>query len=651
MKEFIIVLFLFPPVLCAQSDSIKSLNAVETILEDGSSTNDASHIYYSIENVFENPIDINNASVEDLLQIPLLNKPAAQAIINYRNRIGYFTSLAQIKNVEGISNDLADKLMTFLKISGQSFSTFAGSFSKIFSESDISFRSRIIQDLQPEKGFREKLFPGSRQKYYNRLTIKSSEKFYFGLLVEKDAGEKSFTDFVSYSFQINNLSFVKKIIAGNYNFEFAQGLAMWSPFGLAKGSDAVNTVSKNARGAVPSVNPNENQFLNGVAVDFQFNKFSLKSFFSSHHLDASIDSIIGYVSSLPIDGNHRTANEIKKHSGLKENIFGISGDYFFNNSSKISILYYQSNYNHYLDFENYTGENFEHFSVGYSTTIKRLSFSGEIAKYKKSIAAINTLQISVEKKLSLVFSYRYFPSEYNTIHGSSFGEKGTATNESGFYTGFYWQSPIGSFNIYYDQFNFPIASSGYGFSSTGNDFRLFYNYKISSSLEFRLRYKNENTPAMTGNILFQRISNTLRAELLYKNLKGLKLRTRIEVMHKNSAASLPAEDGFLLFQDINSEQIKNLSFICRIIFFRTDSYESRLYEFENDLDGIMNNPALFGEGIRWYFICRYKTSIGLNFSVKYSELYKPNENFLSSGLSEIIGSVDNRLSFQMDFSF
>jgi len=651
MKKYIIAVLLFPTVYYAQTDSIKSLNALETILEDGSNTNDVSHIYYSFDNVFENPVDINNTSADALLQIPFLNKTTAQAIINYRNEIGNFSSLRQLKNVEGISDEMAEKLVTFLKIIGKNSPTFINSFSKIFSESEISFRSRIIQDLQPEKGFRENLFQGSRQKYYNRFTINSPDKYYFGLLIEKDAGEKSFADFVSYSLKINNLSFVKSIIAGNYNFEFAQGLSMWSPFGLAKGSDAVNTVSKNDRGAVPSVNPNENQFLHGAAIDFQFNKFSLKSFFSSHHLDASIDSISGLVSSLPIDGNHRTANEIKRHSSLEENIFGISGDYLFNNSSKISFLYYQSNYDHYLDFENYSGKKFEHFSVGYSATIKRLSFSGEIANYKNSIAAINTLQISVGKKLSLVFSYRHFPSDYYTIHGSSFGEKGTATNENGFYTGFYWQSGIGSFNIYYDQFKFPIASSGYNFSSTGSDFRLFYNYKFSSSLELRLRYKNENTPVFIDDNLSQRKSNALRAELLYKIFKELKLRTRFEVVHKNSVASLPAENGYLFFQDINSSQIKNLSLTCRIIFFRTDSYESRLYEFENDLDGIMNNPALFGEGIRWYFICRYKTPIGLNLSLKYSELYRPNENSLSSGSAEILGNIDNRLSVQLDFSF
>jgi competence ComEA-like helix-hairpin-helix protein len=651
MKYLIIAALLFPLFIFAQTDSTKSLSAIETIIEDGSSTNDVSHIYYSLEDVFENPIDINNASVDDLLQIPLLNKTTAQVIINYRNYIGNFTTLGQLKNVEGISNDLAEKIITFLKISGKNSSAFIDSFSKMFLESDISLRSRIIQDLQPERGFRENLFQGSKQKFYNRLIINSSDKFKFGLLIEKDAGEKSFTDFVSYSLQINNLWFIKSIVAGNYNFEFAQGLAMWSPFGLAKGSDAVNTVSKNARGAVSSVNPNENQFLNGCAINFQFNKIYLKTFFSSHFLDASIDSITGYVSSLPIDGNHRTANEIKKHSGLKENILGISGDYFFNNSSKIGILYYQSNYDHYLDFENYTGEKFEHFSFGYSAAVKRLLISGEIANHRKSIATINAVQFLIGKKLSFVFSYRNFPPEYNTIHRSSFGEKGTAANESGFYTGFYWQSPVGSFNIYFDQFKFPIASPGYNFSSTGNDFRLFYIYKLSSSLECRIRYKNENNPIFIDNDLSQRKSNALRAELLYKISKGLKLRTRFEIVHKNSVASLPAENGYLFFQDINSNQIRNLSLICRIIFFRTDSYESRLYEFENDLDGIMNNPALFGEGMRWYFICRYKTSVGLNLSLKYSELYKPNEESISSGLAEIDGNVDNRISIQIDFNF
>ena len=65
----------------------------------------------------------------------------------------------------------------------------------------------------------------------------------------------------------------------------------------------------------------------------------------------------------------------------------------------------------------------------------------------------------------------------------------------------------------------------------------------------------------------------------------------------------------------------------------------------------MPNLAMYGEGIRWYFIAKYKPIKFLSISAKYSETYKPDEKTLSSGDSEIIGNLDNRFSLQIDLSF
>jgi hypothetical protein len=75
-----------------------------------------------------------------------------------------------------------------------------------------------------------------------------------------------------------------------------------------------------------------------------------------------------------------------------------------------------------------------------------------------------------------------------------------------------------------------------------------------------------------------------------------------------------------------------------------------VYEYENDLLGVMPNLAMYGKGIRWYVILKYKPLKFLTLSAKYSETYKPDENYLSSGDNEIIGNVDNRVSFQIDMS-
>jgi hypothetical protein len=111
------------------------------------------------------------------------------------------------------------------------------------------------------------------------------------------------------------------------------------------------------------------------------------------------------------------------------------------------------------------------------------------------------------------------------------------------------------------------------------------------------------------------------------------------------------EDGFLMFQDIRYIPQKYFILYGRIIFFQTDSFNSAIYEFENDLLGVMPNLALYGKGMRMYFIIKYRALNFLSISAKYSETYKPDETSLSSGDNEIIGNLDNRFSLQIDLSF
>jgi len=86
-----------------------------------------------------------------------------------------------------------------------------------------------------------------------------------------------------------------------------------------------------------------------------------------------------------------------------------------------------------------------------------------------------------------------------------------------------------------------------------------------------------------------------------------------------------------------------------VIVFGTDSYDSRIYEYESELRGTFANPALYGKGIRVYALARYEMGI-FEISVKYSCTIKPGAAFLSSGESEIPGDTDNQLSFQIDLT-
>jgi len=189
----------------------------------------------------------------------------------------------------------------------------------------------------------------------------------------------------------------------------------------------------------------------------------------------------------------------------------------------------------------------------------------------------------------------------------------------------------------------------------GSEILLNYNNKLSNKIEIILRYKIENKEISDDRdgfkVQFNRQKQNARADFKMSLNKRLKFRTRFEYTFIKYPSLENEESGFLTFQDVQYKPSNNLSIYTRVIFFQTDSYNSRIYEFENDLRGVMSNAPLFGKGMKWYLLIKYSLQNMFTLSIKYSELFKPLESFLGSGMTEINDSIDNRISFQLDLIF
>ncbi|MEW6506868.1 MAG: helix-hairpin-helix domain-containing protein [Bacteroidota bacterium] len=635
-----------------------TIEKMEEILEDASLENEETQIYDSIEYLMNNPILLKTASVKDLMRIPLINIQTARAIIRCRNLKGGIYKPEVLINIEGVSNEEINRILPFLKLGDEKEISLFEGLSELFRNIKFYYRFRTQNDLQNRLGFTNGRYAGSKPKFYNRLKVNSADKFYFGLLFEKDAGEKSFADFSSFHLMISDLPIFNTIILGDYLFEFGQGLALWSPYSFSKGTDAINTVSKGGGNAVPYTSADENQFFRGVALKLNLDRITVSPFLSYNKKDASIDSINNQITSLSLDGLHRTRSEIKKENSVTEKVIGTAIDFDLNTDVKIGLLYYRSVFSNNFAFTDQlkkSGNNFSYLSSSYSALFQHLFLSGEVAYNMTSVASIHTANLLVDKNFTLVFSFRNFPRNFINLHANSFGEKGTAQNEVGFYSGIKFRTDYGVFNIYFDQFKFPVAANNYYFSSTGNDFLFYYTNKIFTNTELRIKYKNETKDYVQSFTelrgLVKRSQQNYRAEIIYKAARNLQLRSRVEYVYLTSTQTDPGESGYLILQDIKYNPYANFNMYARFIFFSTDSYNSRLYQFENDVIGVMTNPPLYGEGLRWYLMVKYTTKFGLNISIKYSELYKPNERTLGSSDSEISGNLDNRLNFQIDFNF
>lgn len=641
-----------------QKDTLLFQEIIGELLEEATIDIEDSQIYDLIELQMHNRIDINKANIKDIVNIPFVDISTAASIIKLRNLKGEIKSLDDLRKIEGIDHEILDRISPFITFSTDEGNKKIWDITNLIDELNLTCRIRSEQDLQIRDGFRSDKFKGTRQKIYSRFRLNASNRLTAGILIEKDPGETSVSDFSSYFLKVNKLFFFEQIIAGDYLLHFGQGLSLWGPYSFSKGTQATGTFSRSGSFGSVYSSADENKFFRGITASIKFGNLCITPFYSSLRKDASTDTVSGNITALLNDGYHRTETELMKKDKVLEKIIGAAIDCSIGPDRSFGLLYYNSNYGNSFTGDSYfihAGRSFNYLSGYFSILINPLFLSGEIASDLAAISSIFSAQFYIEKSISLMISYRIFPADYFNLYANSFGEKKSGWNETGFYTGIRIRTGYGIFNLYYDQFTFPVASRNYPFSSSGNDFLFYYSNRILTNTELRIKFKRENkdTDEIIDNRyqLIRKIATNFRTEIEFRADARINFKTRFEYVNVRAPEVQISEKGYLLFQEIKLIPVKDLNINCRLILFRTDSYLSRIYQFENDLPGKMTNPALSGEGIRWYLLVRYQTIRGLTLSFKYSELFQPEKTSLGSGDMEIQGPFDNKLSLQLDYNF
>jgi len=181
---------------------------------------------------------------------------------------------------------------------------------------------------------------------------------------------------------------------------------------------------------------------------------------------------------------------------------------------------------------------------------------------------------------------------------------------------------------------------------------LDYLSRPFKKFEFRLRYKYENKEVIeainNSKQIVDQVKRTIRTEIIYSISNKIRLRGRFEYSEFNIPSTDQNENGYLIFQDIRYSPTSAFNVYGRIIFFQTDSFFSAIYEYENNLTGVLTNIPLFYQGIRWYLLFRYRPMKLITLSLKYAETYKPGERSIGSGENLIPGNLDNILALQID---
>ncbi len=679
-------------VVCViDCDKIYAQNPViENILEElagDSELEDADYSSFVADLTFymQNPINLNNATTEQLENLRFLTLQQINNLQKYIAKTGGMKTIYELQLIDGFNLIVIKKMLPFVTLSPIEEAeklninrVLKYGKHKIIGESGcILQNSRAYNKVERDsaKGTIPTHFAGDKMMYKLKYKFHYKNRVFAGISAEKDAGEQ-FTfknkihgfDFYSAHFQVNNLRKLQQVNIGDYHAHLGQGLIMWTGFGGGKSSDAMN-IRKRGKTLRYYSSTNENNFLRGMGTIINLGKFELTSFISYKKIDATIensdnqDNDIDNFKAFRTSGFHRTATELKNRKVIDELIFGgkLSAN-FHNLRIATNIVAYK--YNKALKASSKPYQIFDlqgdkniNASVDYLYHFKNFVFFGEIATDKDAhIAVLNGFSAALVSQLSFSILHRYYPKNYNANYAAAFGENSRVRNEQGMYYGLDF-SPLAKVKIsaYADVFKFKWLKYRVDAPSAGYEYLLNINYLASSNLSVNLKYKTErksiniNKNDKVLKLVDDKTTSHYRLHLSYSVADFLSLASRIEVSEFTQLGK--KQYGYLLYQDakITMPRIPLVVYLRYVTF--DASYDNRIYTYEHDLPQSFAVPAFSGEGNSFYILCKYKLNSFLTFSTKYKQMFFPNLKSMGSGLSKISGNVKSYIRFQLAVKF
>jgi hypothetical protein len=251
------------------------------------------------------------------------------------------------------------------------------------------------------------------------------------------------------------------------------------------------------------------------------------------------------------------------------------------------------------------------------------------------------------------FLYRNISPGYQSLYTNAFTESTTPSNEKGFYAGISIH-PSGPWqvNAYADLFKFPWLRFRTDAPSIGTDYLLQLTYKPNKQLEIYSRFRAESKAAnfnpdalvISGPVAQPR--KNWRTHLSFKPQPQLTIRTRAEIVWFNS--SRQQEQGFLGYTDVFYKPLlKPWAVNARLQVFETDSYNTRLYAYEQDVLYSYSIPVFYDKGLRYYLNGSFDINKKTTLWIRWAQSIYKNANTVGSGLDEIAGSKKTEFKLQL----
>jgi hypothetical protein len=627
-KNFCILLLISIPV-CSFSQEKNISNIITSIAEElAAGENDAEAVETYIERLqelSENPVRINSSGEEEITRLFFLSDFQVKALADYIHSSGKVLSLFELANIPGFDKETVELLSSFVILDDKP---------EIKSES-VRLRSTLITNISDKLSTSDTAYQGSSVRILTKYKF-SSGGISGGITIEKDPGEKLLTgspplpDFMSAHLAYTGKGIIRRMIIGDYSARFGQGTNINT--GIRTGLSLSAPGYMAARNEIrPYTSTDENNFFRGAAAELAVKNLSFSAFWSANRIDASPVSSSGtsidHIENFYKSGLHTSNSLLLKKDAVTDLAYGLNLSYNFNNI-RIGISWSEDrlslpvlkNESPESDFD-FHGDKNSLYTIYYNSLIKRILLFGELSvnEFFKQ-AVIQGITMRPSDRLSINFLYRYYHSGFLSFHGKGPSAGSANENERGITGNFSFEAAkhlfiSGGADLYNFQWlKYRTSSPSWG---TKQELRARYLPTEKLTIEILYNYKLTITDNNeTGGIpqQMENISRSVRGSARYSPFDYLTTATRIDY----KVAEPSGSRGTLLSQDIICRFKKiPLSFWLRYCMFKTGSWDSRIYIYENDLLYSFSIPALSGEGSRSYIMVKWDISDSAEIRLKY----------------------------------
>ena len=648
---------------------------VEQILEEFSSEDvdaDPEELIRSIRELAANPLNVNRASVDELMQVPRMTWQLAHAIVEHRHEVKPFGSAMELSAVRGIGPVTRDRFLPYLS---------TGSAAELRRDLYLNPKawvhngrgevySRFRRVLATPDGYAvpadEGGYVGNPVNYYQRIYYRS-DHLTMNLSQMKRPGEPlpgptSF-DHQTLHASIGDLGRLRRVVVGDFSLRFGQGLIMGSSSVMGKAADVIrNGVRSSAplRGYTSS--SRTPLAFRGIATSWG-EQVEITTFFSSRRRTAAeVDGdSIRYPSAYP---QMRTIGERERMFNTRETTLGgrirlelpgglIGASGWFNHLDRPVQRGSQPWHRHDME-----GSKASAFSLDYRITTGSVHLYGEAGLSGNGAPGVITgLETSAGDDTEFAFIWRHYDPSFQSLFGNSFSElSGSPANEEGWYLGV--RHRLGAtlrISAFFDQFRFPAPHFRMRRPGVGHEWLGLIEYLPERGTDLHLQIRQqvreqEYTTINSDGVQFYTPGRRRRlAARLHAGLQvhpRVRLRSRLEWLYVEPAGA-SSETAFMIWQDIRFRIRKNLQVDARVTLFDTDGFESRLYHFENDLLHVFASTMLFDQGQRLYLLLNYDPAERIRIWLKLSTTIYENRTSIGSGRDHIPQSHRSDIGLQV----